>query len=98
MKGGFDRASKNGKPITIPVNQGPMYTILLCLKRRDKIQLVNIESEPVKVSTHTVQEILRMRKEGLSFSHHSFLEIPGTKMTLSNFQSWKSLIQHFMSD
>lgn len=37
MKKDFDRASKNGKPSTVPIDQGDMHTILSCAKKGNKL-------------------------------------------------------------
>ena len=37
MERDFDRASKNDKPSTVPIDQGDMYTIRSCAKRRNKL-------------------------------------------------------------
>ena len=62
MKGDFDRTSKNGKPNTLPINQKAVYTVLSHAKSRDELQLINFESEHIKVNNNTLQEILRLRK------------------------------------
>ena len=71
MKGDFDCTSKNGKPNTVPINQGAMYTICSCAKSRDKLKLVNFELGHSKGNTAVLQEILRIRQETLFSWNHS---------------------------
>ena len=71
MKGDFDCTSKNGKPNTVPINQGAMYTICSCAKSRDKLKLVNFELGHSKGNTAVLQEILRIRQEALFSWNHS---------------------------
>ena len=70
MKGDFDSISKNGKLNTVPISQGTMHVILSQATRRDKLQLVNFESEHIKVNSAILQEIFRMREEALFSRHH----------------------------
>ena len=50
MKGDFYRTCKNGKPNTVSINQGTIYLILSSAKGRDKLKLVNFESDDIKVN------------------------------------------------
>ena len=56
MKGVFDCTCKNGKPNTVLINQRAIYLILSSAKSRDKLKLVNFESDDIKVNNTALQE------------------------------------------
>ena len=102
MKGDLNRStgkkSSLGKEYKQPISQGQFYTLLSRAKSRDKVLLLNFESENIKVNEPALEEMDRMRKESIFSWEHPLMEMNGSKMCLFNIRSWNAHIEHFLSD
>ena len=102
MKGDLDRTTKkhseSGKQYKVPICQGILYTLLSRAKSRDKVQLLNFESDHIKVNTPALEEMDRMRKESLFCWQHPLMKMSGNRMCLFNIRSWNLHIEHFLTD
>ena len=80
-----------------PLSQGQFYTFCSRAKSRDKVLLLNFESEDIKVNESAL-EMLRMRSESLFLWQHPLIELNGISVCLVNIRSWNSHLEHFLSE
>ena len=62
MKADFNRTSKAGKVNTVSVNQGTLLMALSRPKSRAKLQLCNVDCDPIKVNITALHEIKRLKE------------------------------------
>ena len=102
MQGGLNRSTgrktATGKNYQQPISQGQFYTLIVRAKSRDKVLLLDFESEDIKVNESALVDIVRMRNESLFSWQHAIIELNGISMCLFNIRSWNVHLEHFLSD
>ena len=102
MQGDLNRSTGKktavGKNYQQPVSQGQFYTVLSRAKSPGKVLLLNFGSEDIKVNESALEEMARMRNESLFSWQHPLIKLNGSSMCLFYIRSWKSHLEHFLSE
>ena len=86
-----------GKNYQQPISQDQLYTLLSRVKSRDKVLLLDFETEDIKVNESALEEIVRMKNESLFSWKHPLIELNGISMCLFSIRSWNGQLEHFLS-
>ena len=81
MQGDLNRSTgkktATGKNYQQPISQGQFYTLLSRAKSHDKVLLLKLEPEDIKVNESALDEMVQMRNESLFSWQHPLIELNG---------------------
>ena len=92
------KKTATGKNYQQPISQGQFYTLLSHAKSHDKVLLLKLEPEDIKVNESALDEMVQMRNESLFSWQHPIIELNGISMCLFNIRSWNVHLEQFLSD
>ena len=82
-----NQKTATGKDCQQPISQGQFHTIFSRAKRRDRLFLLNLDLEDVKINSSALEEIFWMRQQSLFSCEHPLIELKGTIICFFNTRS-----------
>ena len=92
------KKTATGKNYQQPISQGQFYTLLSRAKSHDKVLLLKLEPEDIKVNESALDEMVQMRNESLFSWQHPIIELNGISICLFSIRSWNIYLEHLLSD